>query len=302
MGDPSESLKYGIDALKIFEEIQDTFALLKTYMVIGNSYLNSGNLEESIGVWKEGLPAAKFFDMHYYSLYLDNIAGCYNGKSLPDSAMPYVQEALRIGYKRKDSVEIAGCLAEMGNTFIAIGQNEMARTFYRQSISFQKKISNFYYMFKVGLAGNLNGISQSFYNPKCGSVEVWKCGVIDKSNTFHSHNCIPHCHTSIFHTPIFSLDLEYKNYKVPGKNTFDAIVIGSGISGGWAAKELCEHGLKTLVLERGRNIEHIKDYPTATMNPWDFPHRGNNDGRNIKRESGDQQMLCIHAKTRTSFL
>ena len=45
-------------------------------------------------------------------------------------------------------------------------------------------------------------------------------------------------------------------------NTFDAIVIGSGISGGWAAKELCEHGLKTLVLERGRNVEHIKDYPT----------------------------------------
>lgn len=57
------------------------------------------------------------------------------------------------------------------------------------------------------------------------------------------------------------------------KNTYDAIVIGSGISGGWAAKELCDLGVKTLVLERGRNIEHIKDYPTATKNPWDFPHR-----------------------------
>ncbi len=55
---------------------------------------------------------------------------------------------------------------------------------------------------------------------------------------------------------------------------FDAIVIGSGISGGWAAKELCEHGLKTLVLERGRNIVHNKDYPTATMAPWEFKHRG----------------------------
>lgn len=58
------------------------------------------------------------------------------------------------------------------------------------------------------------------------------------------------------------------------KNTYDAIVIGSGISGGWAAKELCELGLKTLVLERGRNVEHVKDYPTATMPPWDFKHRG----------------------------
>lgn len=58
------------------------------------------------------------------------------------------------------------------------------------------------------------------------------------------------------------------------QNTYDAIVIGSGISGGWAAKELCELGLKTLVLERGRNIEHLKDYPTMTMAPWKFPHRG----------------------------
>lgn len=57
------------------------------------------------------------------------------------------------------------------------------------------------------------------------------------------------------------------------QHTYDAIVIGSGISGGWAAKELCDLGIKTLVLERGRNIEHIKDYPTAMKAPWDFPHR-----------------------------
>ncbi|MEP1085076.1 MAG: GMC family oxidoreductase [Algoriphagus sp.] len=56
-------------------------------------------------------------------------------------------------------------------------------------------------------------------------------------------------------------------------NTYDAIVIGSGISGGWAAKELCEKGLKTLVLERGRMVEHSRDYPTATMAPWQFEHR-----------------------------
>ncbi|KAB7727976.1 GMC family oxidoreductase [Rudanella paleaurantiibacter] len=56
--------------------------------------------------------------------------------------------------------------------------------------------------------------------------------------------------------------------------TYDAIVIGSGISGGWAAKELCEKGLKTLVLERGRDVKHVTDYPTANLNPWEFPHRG----------------------------
>lgn len=55
---------------------------------------------------------------------------------------------------------------------------------------------------------------------------------------------------------------------------YDAIVIGSGISGGWAAKELCEKGLKTLVLERGRNVQHIKDYSTASTHPWQFNHHG----------------------------
>ena len=58
-------------------------------------------------------------------------------------------------------------------------------------------------------------------------------------------------------------------------HTFDAIVVGSGISGGWAAKELCEKGLKTIVIERGRNVEHIKDYTTASMAPWEFEHHLN---------------------------
>ena len=56
--------------------------------------------------------------------------------------------------------------------------------------------------------------------------------------------------------------------------SYDAIVVGSGMSGGWAAKELCEKGLKTLVLERGREVQHIKDYPTTNMMPWEFEHRG----------------------------
>ena len=59
------------------------------------------------------------------------------------------------------------------------------------------------------------------------------------------------------------------------KNTFDAIVIGSGMSGGWAAKELCEKGLKTIVLERGRHVEHVVDYPGSTnINPWELMHHG----------------------------
>ena len=64
------------------------------------------------------------------------------------------------------------------------------------------------------------------------------------------------------------------NNKAINQNTYDAIVIGSGISGGWAAKELTEKGLKVIMLERGRPLEHIKDYKTATNDPWQFEHRG----------------------------
>src|SRR5204863_7319389 len=64
------------------------------------------------------------------------------------------------------------------------------------------------------------------------------------------------------------------NTKGTAQHSYDAIVIGSGISGGWGAKELCEKGMKTLVLEWGRNIEHIKDYPTMNTPIWEFRHRG----------------------------
>ena len=66
------------------------------------------------------------------------------------------------------------------------------------------------------------------------------------------------------------------NFNIDAKKNmvYDAIVIGSGISGGWAAKELCEKGLKTLVLERGRIVEHLVDYPTMNLDPWDMELRG----------------------------
>jgi choline dehydrogenase-like flavoprotein len=65
---------------------------------------------------------------------------------------------------------------------------------------------------------------------------------------------------------------------------YDAIVIGTGISGGWAAKELCEQGLNTLVLERGPMVEHIKDYPMATKDRWDLDYRGRNTPQDAARQ------------------
>lgn len=68
--------------------------------------------------------------------------------------------------------------------------------------------------------------------------------------------------------------MSYLNIDSVKERTFDAIVVGSGISGGWAAKELTGKGLRTLVLERGRDVKHVTDYPTTMMQPWEFEHLG----------------------------
>ena len=66
------------------------------------------------------------------------------------------------------------------------------------------------------------------------------------------------------------------------ENKFDAIVIGAGMTGGWAAKEFTEQGINTLLLERGPNIEHIKDYPTTNLQPWELKHRGRLTSKDLK--------------------
>ncbi len=73
-------------------------------------------------------------------------------------------------------------------------------------------------------------------------------------------------------------------YLAQQPETYDAIVVGSGIAGGWAAKELTEKGLKTLVLERGRNVEHVTDYITEHKAPWEFELRGNVDPKVLEED------------------
>ncbi|WP_127022936.1 GMC oxidoreductase [Flagellimonas beolgyonensis] len=75
-----------------------------------------------------------------------------------------------------------------------------------------------------------------------------------------------------------------KFYYNDEQESYDAIVVGTGISGGWAAKELCENGLKTLVLERGPMVRHREDYPTANMDNWDFPHAGRATREDVSKQ------------------
>jgi choline dehydrogenase-like flavoprotein len=94
----------------------------------------------------------------------------------------------------------------------------------------------------------------------------------------------------------------YLNIRATPENTYDAIVIGSGISGGWAAKELTEKGLKTLVLERGRMVEHVKDYPAATLNSWQMPYRGNLNAADRKLAPIQSKVYNYHDASKHFFV
>jgi len=91
------------------------------------------------------------------------------------------------------------------------------------------------------------------------------------------------------------------NYLNPIEDQCDAIVVGTGISGGWAAKELCENGLKTLVLERGRMIEHIKDYTTANLDPWDLPNGGATSRETRERKPKQHRTGFVTTEARQHF-
>ncbi len=91
------------------------------------------------------------------------------------------------------------------------------------------------------------------------------------------------------------------NYLNSIEEEYDAIVIGTGISGGWAAKELCENGLKTLVLERGRMIEHVKDYPTMHLDPWDLPNAGRASRETRERKSKQHRTGYVTTEARQHF-
>jgi choline dehydrogenase-like flavoprotein len=89
---------------------------------------------------------------------------------------------------------------------------------------------------------------------------------------------------------------------MPEQYSFDAIVVGSGISGGWAVKELCEKGLKTLLIERGRPVEHVSGYSTTGLDPWDFPHGGNLTEEEKKQHHIQTRHYSIHEDNRHFYV
>src|SRR5215203_2230403 len=92
------------------------------------------------------------------------------------------------------------------------------------------------------------------------------------------------------------------NTDAENKNSFDAIVVGTGISGGYAAMELTTKGMKTLVLERGRMVQH-PNYPTATKDPWDFPYAGRPSQGDLKQQGVQNRTgYTLSKASRQSFV
>ena len=86
------------------------------------------------------------------------------------------------------------------------------------------------------------------------------------------------------------------------QSQYDAIVVGTGISGGWAAKELCEKGLKILVLERGRMVRHIEDYTTMNDDPWDYEIQGATHSKRNSRAGKTTSYRLCNSQGTSAFL
>lgn len=97
-------------------------------------------------------------------------------------------------------------------------------------------------------------------------------------------------------------DTLHINNRAVKEHSYDAIVVGSGISGGWAAKELCEKGLKVLLLERGRNIEHIRDYTGAVKDPWELPHHDNITSEDRRKQPVQSKIYAYNEGSKAFFV
>jgi tetratricopeptide (TPR) repeat protein len=140
-GDFSASLKYGVAALKNFETKKDTSSLLSAYILISNAMTTSENVSQGLKHLRKSYPIAKKFhsDSYYYSAVLNNMADCFIKLKLPDSALPYIQDAVKIDYKVKDNYSLASSLCTLGETYLANKEYDIGRPFLRKSIEFAKQ-------------------------------------------------------------------------------------------------------------------------------------------------------------------
>jgi tetratricopeptide (TPR) repeat protein len=143
--------------------------LLRAYIRIGQSLNGSGNLEQGLQYYRKSYPIAKKFskDHYYYSTVLNNMADSFIQLHIPDSALPYIEEAVRIDYKVNDTNSLPSSICTLGETYLARKEYDIGRPFMRKSMYFSKKINDI-----ETLAYAMGVMSESFYETRATDSSV----------------------------------------------------------------------------------------------------------------------------------
>lgn len=158
LGEYSTSLNYSFPTLSFFEKTKDSFGIILALKEIGNSLINSKNYSDGLGYWKKSLSVARLYNNEkLISSILNNTADCFNRMNLPDSALQYVQESVKIAEEGKDSFGLSIYYSTLAETYLLKGDNEIARPFLKKSVQYSNKYDRF------GMAFTYNTLSKSFF-------------------------------------------------------------------------------------------------------------------------------------------
>jgi len=158
LGEYSTSLNYSIPTLKFFEEGKDTFGIVLALKEIGNSFVNSKNYNDGLNYWQKSLPIARMYsNSGFITAILNNTGDCFNRMNLPDSALKYVQEAVKIAEESKDYSGLSIYYSTLAEIYLLRGDHEIARPFLKKSIYYSRPNDRY------GIAFTYNILSKSFF-------------------------------------------------------------------------------------------------------------------------------------------
>ncbi|MEP6674175.1 MAG: tetratricopeptide repeat protein [Ferruginibacter sp.] len=142
-GEYSTAIKYSLDALKNFESISDTGAIVNSLLQTGSAYALSQNYRQALYYYEECKTLFNFYDdPKLYAALLNNMADCYNRMEFPDSAMKFVQQAIEVAQRNRDTTTLGTCYSILGETWLAKGEHAIARPFLMKSLDYIGARSN----------------------------------------------------------------------------------------------------------------------------------------------------------------
>jgi tetratricopeptide (TPR) repeat protein len=201
LDDYTNSLKYAIPVLQKFEVEKDTFGIIRSLLVIGGVFAASQNYEQGLVYYNKCLAITKGYnDRKLYSYCLNSLADCLNKMNLPDSALPYAQEALRVGQELKDTFNLAATIGTLGETYIARGEHDIARPFLQQALHYSKKYNQ-----RFTISYTLNDFAQSFF----------ETGQYDSSLSY-ARQALYYAHPNYKSLMMTAYEWEYKNFEKQG--------------------------------------------------------------------------------------